>query len=60
MTPNEPRRPQQQPPAELTRSKTEQQNRQLDPETRDRKATNDGQVRRPNGVGDSDDIGSGR
>jgi hypothetical protein len=57
--PDQSRRPEQQ-PVEITKSKTEQQNRQLDPETRDRIATNDGQVRRPNGVGDADDIGAGR
>jgi hypothetical protein len=50
----ESRRPEQQ-RSEPTQSKPQQQNQQLDPETRDRKATNDGQVRRPNGVGESDD-----
>lgn len=58
MTPDEPRRPQQQQPADLARPKAEQQNRQLDPETRDRQAANDGQVRRPGGVPDTGDDGA--
>ena len=40
---------------EPVRTKEEARGEGLDPETRDRKATNDGQARRPNGVGESDD-----
>ena len=60
MSPDEPRRPQQQQPVQPARSKAEQQNRQLDPAARDRKASNDGQARRPSGIPDSDDIEGGR
>jgi hypothetical protein len=48
------RRPEHQ-PTHPTQSKPQQQNRQLDPEQRDREASNDGQVRRPGGVLDDGD-----